>query len=106
MWHRDFCRYVDTAKYREFAARLREQGIFMTGNTVLHNLSCTEHTAADVQDTVDAVGTVRRVQQRGSALYVSAKVRLDRILPVAVSRTKILSIGALSSARGVLLLKL
>ena len=56
--YRDFCRYVDLGKYRDFAARLREHGIFMTGNTILHNLSCTEHTPLDVETTLNAVGNV------------------------------------------------
>ncbi len=56
--YRDFCQFVDTNKYREFAARMRERGIFMTGNTILHNLSCTEHTEQDVEDTIIAVGNV------------------------------------------------
>jgi len=55
--YRDFCRHVDLGAYRKFAARLRELGIFMTGNTILHNLSCTAHTQDDIDRTIDAVGT-------------------------------------------------
>ncbi len=54
--YRDFCADVDLGMYRKFAAHLRENGIFMTGNTILHNLSCTEHTSQDIEDTVNAVG--------------------------------------------------
>jgi len=55
--YRDFCAHADLARYRRFARRLRELGIFMTGNTILHNLSCTEHTPQDIEATVNAVGT-------------------------------------------------
>ena len=56
--YRDFCRYVDLAQYRKFAAQLRDKGIYFTGNTILHNLSCTEHTQDDIDQTIEAVGTV------------------------------------------------
>ena len=33
---------------------MRDQGVFFTGNRILHNLSCTEHTQADVDTTIEA----------------------------------------------------
>ena len=41
---------------REKLARMREQGIFITGNTILHNLSCIAHTQEDIDATINAVG--------------------------------------------------
>ena len=54
--YRDFCAHVDLGLYRKFSALMREQGIFITGNTILHNLSCIAHTPEDIDATIDAVG--------------------------------------------------
>ena len=54
--YRDFCRYVDLDMYRKFSARMRDQGVFITGNTILHNLSCIAHTEEDIDATVNAAG--------------------------------------------------
>ena len=40
--YRDFCQTVDLAKYAEFSQKMRNQGIFFSGNKILHNLSCTD----------------------------------------------------------------
>ncbi len=53
---RQFCSSVDVQKYGEFAELMRNQGVFVTGNKILHNLSCTEHTQADIDNTIEAAG--------------------------------------------------
>lgn len=55
--YRDFCASVDLAKYGAFSQLMRDQGVFFTGNRILHNLSCTAHTEADIDRTIDAAGT-------------------------------------------------
>jgi glutamate-1-semialdehyde 2,1-aminomutase len=52
--YRDFCGTADLAKYGEFSQLMRDQGVFFTGNRILHNLSCTEHTQADVDTSIEA----------------------------------------------------
>ena len=54
--YRDFCAHVDLGLYRKFSALMRDQRIFITGNTILHNLSCIAHTPEDIDATIDAVG--------------------------------------------------
>ena len=54
--YRDFCRHVDLDMYRKFSANMREQGVFITGNTILHNLSCIAHTEEDIEATINAAG--------------------------------------------------
>lgn len=54
--YRDFCGTVDLAKYGEFSALMREQGVYFTGNRILHNLSCTEHTQQDIDVSIEAAG--------------------------------------------------
>lgn len=56
--YRTFCASVDLAKYAAFAAGMREEGIFFTGNRILHNLSCTAHTQEDVDTTIAAATRV------------------------------------------------
>ena len=54
--YRDFCQTVNLAKYADFSQKMRDQGIFFSGNKILHNLSCTEHTQADIDASVEAAG--------------------------------------------------
>ncbi len=54
--YRDFCRYVDVPKYAEFAEKVREQGIYFTGNKILHNVSCIAHTQEDIDRSIEAAG--------------------------------------------------
>ena len=54
--YREFCATADLKKYGDFAAKMREQGIFFTGNRILHNLSCTEHSQEDIDATIEAAG--------------------------------------------------
>ena len=55
--YREFCQTVDLHKYGEFSQKMRDQGIFFSGNKILHNLSCTEHTQADIDASIEAAGT-------------------------------------------------
>ena len=52
--YRDFCGTVDLAKYGVFSQLMRDQGIFFSGNKILHNLSCTEHTQSDIDVSIEA----------------------------------------------------
>ena len=54
--YRDFCQTVNLAKYADFSQKMRDQGIFFSGNKILHNLSCTEHTQADIDASIEAAG--------------------------------------------------
>ena len=54
--YRDFCGTVDLAKYGVFSQLMRDQGIFFSGNKILHNLSCTEHTQSDIDVSIEAAG--------------------------------------------------
>lgn len=54
--YREFCATVDLGKYGTFSQLMRDQGIFFSGNKILHNLSCTEHTQADVDASIEAAG--------------------------------------------------
>ena len=55
--YRDFCGSADLAKYGEFSQLMRDQGIFFSGNKILHNLSCTEHTQDDIDVSIEAAGS-------------------------------------------------
>ena len=54
--YRQFCTHVDIPKYGEFAQKLRDQGIYFTGNKILHNVACTAHTQADIDKSIEAAG--------------------------------------------------
>ena len=54
--YRDFCKTVNLEKYAKFSQLMRDQGIFFSGNKILHNLSCTEHTQSDIDASIDAAG--------------------------------------------------
>ncbi|QIE44482.1 aspartate aminotransferase family protein [Pseudohalocynthiibacter aestuariivivens] len=56
--YRDFCASVDLGKYAAFAAGMREEGVFFTGNKILHNLSCTAHTQEDIDVSIAAATKV------------------------------------------------
>jgi glutamate-1-semialdehyde 2,1-aminomutase len=56
--YRDFCVSADLAKYGVFAAAMREEGVFFTGNKILHNLSSTAHTQEDIDFTIEAATRV------------------------------------------------
>jgi len=52
--YRDYCTYVDTARYSKFVHRLLERGIYMTPSNGLHWIISTAHTEADVAALGDA----------------------------------------------------
>ena len=54
--YRDFCGTADLAKYADFSQKMRDQGIFFTGNKILHNLSCLVHTQEDIDRSIEAAG--------------------------------------------------
>ncbi len=56
--YREFCKTVNLEKYSMFAKLMRQNGVFFTGNKILHNLSCTEHTQSDINYTLDTAGNV------------------------------------------------
>jgi len=55
---RDFCRHVDRVKFRDFAVRLMDKGIYMNPSATLHSLSSMAHTEADITATADAIAAV------------------------------------------------
>jgi glutamate-1-semialdehyde 2,1-aminomutase len=52
--YRDYCHYVDTAKYSRFVHRLLDRGIYMTPSNCLHWITATAHTEKDVEALVAA----------------------------------------------------
>jgi len=63
--YRQFCTHVDIPKYGEFAQKLREQGIYFTGNKILHNVSCIAHTQSDMDRTIEAAGIALEQMKSG-----------------------------------------
>src|SRR5215468_4698539 len=47
--YRDYCQYVDTAKFSQFVHRLHDQDIYMTPSNGLHWIISTAHTQRDVE---------------------------------------------------------
>ena len=56
--YRDFCGHVDRAKFRDFALRLMDKGIYMNPSATLHSLSAVVHTEADIAATARAMAEV------------------------------------------------
>jgi glutamate-1-semialdehyde 2,1-aminomutase len=56
--YRDFCGHVDRAKFRDFALRLMDKGIYMNPSATLHSLSAVVHTEADIATTGRAMAEV------------------------------------------------
>jgi glutamate-1-semialdehyde 2,1-aminomutase len=52
--YRDYCSFVDTARYSRFVHRLLEHGIYMTPSNGLHWIISTAHTEADVSALIEA----------------------------------------------------
>jgi glutamate-1-semialdehyde 2,1-aminomutase len=52
--YRDYCTYVDTARYSRFVHRLLDHGIYMTPSNGLHWIISTIHTEADVAALIEA----------------------------------------------------
>ena len=63
--YRQFCTHVDVPKYGDFAQKLREQGVYFTGNKVLHNVSCIAHSQEDMDKTVEAAGIALEQMKAG-----------------------------------------
>ena len=56
--YRDYCRYVDTAKYSRFIHALLDRGIYMTPSNGLHWIISTAHTRRDVEALIAAADEV------------------------------------------------
>ena len=56
--YRDFCAHVDRAKFRDFALRLMDKGIYMNPSATLHSLSSVAHSEADIATTAAAMAAV------------------------------------------------
>ncbi len=56
--YRDYCRYVDTAKYSRFVQGLLDRGIYMTPSNGLHWIISTAHTSNDVNALLAAADEV------------------------------------------------
>jgi glutamate-1-semialdehyde 2,1-aminomutase len=52
--YRDYCRYVDAAKYSQFVHHLLDHGIYMTPSNGLHWIISTAHTEKDVEGLIAA----------------------------------------------------
>jgi glutamate-1-semialdehyde 2,1-aminomutase len=53
--YRDYCAYVDTARYSRFIQLLLDRGIYMTPSNGLHWIISTAHTKADIERLLAAV---------------------------------------------------
>lgn len=56
--YRDFCMHVDRLKYRDFALKLMERGIYMTPGSTLHSLPSILHDEGDVAFTAKMITEV------------------------------------------------
>jgi glutamate-1-semialdehyde 2,1-aminomutase len=52
--YRDYCAYVDTARYSRFVQLLLERGIYMTPSNGLHWIISTAHTQSDIEKLLEA----------------------------------------------------
>ena len=53
--YRDYCTYVDSARYSRFVHLLLGRGIYMTPSNGLHWIISTAHSEDDVQKLIEAV---------------------------------------------------
>jgi glutamate-1-semialdehyde 2,1-aminomutase len=56
--YREYCRYVDRAKYQRFVLELFKHGAYMTPAATLHSIVSLAHTEEDVEMTLAAVRKV------------------------------------------------
>lgn len=56
--YRDFCAHVDRTKYRDFALKLMEKGIYMTPGSTLHSLPSILHDEDDIALTAQKISEV------------------------------------------------
>ena len=54
--YRDYCAYVDTARYSRFIRLLLDRGIYMTPSNGLHWIISTAHAQADIERFLEAAG--------------------------------------------------
>lgn len=54
--YRDFCTHVNRVKFRDFALKLMDKGVYMSPSATLHSLSSIVHTGEDIAFTARAVG--------------------------------------------------
>lgn len=52
--YREFCAYVDQAKFKEFARTLFKYGVYISPSPILHSIATAAHTDEDVSFTLDA----------------------------------------------------
>jgi glutamate-1-semialdehyde 2,1-aminomutase len=52
--YRDYCAFVDTARYSQFVHRLLDHGVYMTPSNGLHWIISTAHTERDVHKLLEA----------------------------------------------------
>ena len=52
--YRDYCTYVDTARYSRFVHLLADRGIYMTPSNGLHWIISTAHTQHDLEALIEA----------------------------------------------------
>ncbi len=53
--YREFCAFVDRAKYQQFALALFKHGVYMSPSACLHSVASLAHTEEDVDQTLTAV---------------------------------------------------
>jgi glutamate-1-semialdehyde 2,1-aminomutase len=56
--YRDFCTKVDRVKFRDFALRLMDKGVYMNPSATLHSLSSVAHSEADISATAKVISDV------------------------------------------------
>ena len=56
--YRDYCQYVDTAKYSRFVHGLLDRGVYMTPSNGLHWIISTAHALPDVETLLSAADEV------------------------------------------------
>ncbi len=56
--YRDFCGHVDRLKFRDFALRLFDKGIYMNPSATLHSLSSIVHSEDEIAITAQAIAEV------------------------------------------------
>jgi len=54
--YREYCAYVDGARFRRFAQSLLRRGIYLSPSAALHSVTCLAHQDADISRAVAAVG--------------------------------------------------
>nr|MBC7243842.1 aspartate aminotransferase family protein [Chloroflexota bacterium] len=53
--YREFCAYVDQAKFKRFAQALFKYGVYLSPSPVLHSIATAAHTMEHVEFTIDAM---------------------------------------------------